>query len=132
MTASSRPSPELLALQQAVAGRFLIVPEIGRALVTDCGIAHAVTQATWILGVIAALAAGPAKARLISVFARARALLRVGYSHARVATAVAMDDVEREDERPERVAGMVALPTLAVRTAVRHLGPRAARPIGDS
>ena len=115
---------------------------------------------SWVLGLVGAITAGLAGARALSLVARTRTLVRAGYTHARVAASVAIDDAEREDERQAAhlaarsqrgelwfvfggavlgtvgafvltflnggafanavgIAGMVALPTLAIRTAQR-------------
>lgn len=53
---------------------------------------------SWIFLIIAVLTAGLGKARLVQLIAHARAMLRAGYSHARIAAAQAVDDADRADE----------------------------------
>ena len=53
----------------------------------------------WVFMLIGVLTAGLAKARLGQVIAHARALLRAGFTHARLGHAQLSESVEREDER---------------------------------
>ena len=53
----------------------------------------------WIFLLIGVMTAGLAKARLVQLLGHARAMLRSGFGHGRLARAQLVDSIEREDER---------------------------------
>lgn len=83
----------LVAFTEALAMQLLEMRSPGGIMSFDLSILK------WVFLLLGVMTAGLAKARLVQLLGHARAMLRSGFSHGRLARAQLVDTIEREDER---------------------------------